>query len=100
MSARLYRVILPVSDIDQAAAFYGQLFDQPGFRVSPGRHYFHCGGTILACFDPRADGGTIEANPNGEGFYYSFAVNDLEAVFERAKTAGCQELEAEIETRP
>jgi predicted enzyme related to lactoylglutathione lyase len=88
MSARLYRVILPVSDIDQAAEFYGQLLDQPGFRISSGRHYFHCGGTILACFDPQADGRTFETHPNGEVYYYSFAVNDLEAVFERAKTAG------------
>ena len=100
MSARLYRVILPVSDIDRAAAFYGQLFDQPGFRVSPGRHYFHCGGTILACFDPRADGDAFESRANGEGVHYYFAVHDLEAVFARAKAAGCQELEDDIETRP
>ena len=80
MSARLYRVILPVSDIDRAATFYGQLFDQSGFRVSPGRHYFHCGGTILACFDARADGDAfdsrsnedaIETRPWGERSFYA-----------------------------
>ncbi len=100
MNARLYRVILPVTDIDRAASFYGRLLDAPGFRVSPGRHYFHCGGTILACFDPRADGDSFESRANGEGTHYYFAVNDLEAVYERAKSAGCQELEAAIETRP
>lgn len=33
---RLYRVILPVSDIERAAAFYTYLLDTTGERVSPG----------------------------------------------------------------
>ncbi len=40
MPPRLYRVILPVSNIDEAAAFYCYLLGIPGERVSPGRHYF------------------------------------------------------------
>ena len=47
----LYRVILPVSDIEKAAQFYEGLFGVHGTRVSPGRHYFDCEGTILACYD-------------------------------------------------
>ncbi len=39
-SARLFRVILPVADIEAAAAFYATLLDDAGMRVSPGRHYF------------------------------------------------------------
>jgi catechol 2,3-dioxygenase-like lactoylglutathione lyase family enzyme len=53
---RLYRVILPVADLERAAAFYATVFGTPGVRVSPGRHYFDCGGTILACYDQVADG--------------------------------------------
>lgn len=98
MGAKLYRVILPVADIERAAEFYRQVLGFEGRRVSPGRRYFDCGGTILACFDPRADGDDFDARPNADHLY--FAVADLEAVFARAKSAGCQWLEEKIETRP
>jgi catechol 2,3-dioxygenase-like lactoylglutathione lyase family enzyme len=91
-------VILPVSDINRAAAFYSRLLALPGRRVSPGRHYFDCGGTILACYDPRADGDSFDARPN-LGYVY-FAVVDLEATFARAKTAGCSSLDDSIRTQP
>ena len=51
--ARLFRVIMPVADVDVGAAFYGAIFREPGERVAPNRHYFRCGGTILALVDPR-----------------------------------------------
>lgn len=98
---KLYRVILPVSNIEQATIFYGQLMEAPGQRVSPGRHYFDCGGTILACYDPAADGDSL-----GEGWrfhpkqYLYFAVADLDACFDRAKDAGCGELDKEIAKMP
>jgi hypothetical protein len=38
-TSRLYRVILPVNDLDTAVPFYAALLEQPGFRVSGGRHY-------------------------------------------------------------
>jgi len=95
---RLYRVILPVSDIEAATRFYSALLGHPGRRVSPGRHYFDCGGAILACFDPRADGDQSDARPNQEHIY--FAVEDLEAVFQRAKTLGCRRIDAQIKTQP
>ena len=87
MTPKLYRVILPVSDLEQAARVYSHLLGIPGERVSPGRHYFDCGGTILACFDPRADGNTFDARPNPDFLY--FAVDDLEATLQRAEEAGC-----------
>ena len=98
---KLYRVILPVSNIEQAAMFYGQLFDTPGQRVSPGRHYFDCGGTILACYDPLADGDSVNGgwHPHSNQYIY-FAVADLEATFDRAKDAGCRELDEKIEMMP
>lgn len=94
---RLFRVILPVSDIDRAAEFYGRLLRIPGVRVSGGRHYFDCGGIILACFDPLADGNPESIGPNPD--YVYFAVDDLEATHERAREAGCDELN-EIRTQP
>ena len=85
-SIRLFRVIMPVTDIDEAARFYGTLFDQPGFRVSSGRHYFDCGGVILAIYDPTADGDRAAVRSNPQWVY--FAVPNLEAVFTRARTVG------------
>jgi len=73
---KLFRVILPVTDIEAAARFYAAVLGQSGVRVSPGRHYFDCDGTILACFDPSADGDGYAAQPNPECLY--FAVDDLE----------------------
>jgi catechol 2,3-dioxygenase-like lactoylglutathione lyase family enzyme len=98
VSPKLYRVILPVSDIERATAFYRQLLGAHGRRVSPGRHYFDCGGTILACYDPHADGDSFDARSNLGHLY--FAVDDLDATFTRAKTAGCSSLDAWIRTRP
>lgn len=87
--AMLYRVILPVNDIERAATFYGAVLNTPGMRVSPGRHYFDCGGTILACYDPIADG---DGNPGPHKphplQYLYFAVPDLEATLARVSEAG------------
>jgi predicted enzyme related to lactoylglutathione lyase len=98
MPIRLYRVILPVSDIRRAAEFYQFVLGIPGQRVSPGRHYFDCGGTILACFDPRADGDNFDARPNPDHLY--FAVDNLEAVHNRAKKAVCVSCDEQIKTMP
>lgn len=84
--AHLYRVILPVSDIDRAARFYAAVLGGPGRRVSPGRHYFECEGTILACFDPQADGDGYAARPIPEPLY--FAVSDLPSAYGACKGAG------------
>jgi uncharacterized glyoxalase superfamily protein PhnB len=101
MTPKLYRVILPVSDIEQASRFYSQLLDASGQRISPGRHYFDCGGTILACYDPVADGDSIDKgwHPHTNQYLY-FAVSDLDATFNRAKEAGCRELDERIEAMP
>ena len=85
-SARLFRVILPVNDIDASATFYSALLDDASMRVSPGRHYFDCGGVVLALYSPRSDGDDRTPRPNWDHVY--LAVNDLPAVFERARKAG------------
>ncbi|MEM7204064.1 MAG: VOC family protein [Planctomycetota bacterium] len=97
VSPTLFRIILPVADIERAAAFYEAVLELHGERVSPGRHYFDCGGTILACFDPRADGDDHDPTPNPDHVY--FAVDDLEAAFMRCGAAACQRVDP-IATRP
>ena len=79
---RLFRVIVPVSDIDAAARFYEDLLGLAGKRVSSGRHYLDCEGTILALFSPREDTDPWDASPNPEPIY--FAVDDLDVVHRRA----------------
>lgn len=97
---RLYRVILPVADIELAARFYGQVFAAPGERVSPGRHYFDCGGVILACYDPAKDGDALgQGWRHHENQYLYFAVADLETIRARLQAAGGEEVTA-IETMP
>jgi predicted enzyme related to lactoylglutathione lyase len=77
--ANLYRIIQPVADIEKATAFYSHVLGTEGERISPGRHYFDCDGTILACYDPNADGDEL-----GQGWrhhhnqYLYFGVSDLE----------------------
>jgi catechol 2,3-dioxygenase-like lactoylglutathione lyase family enzyme len=74
----LFRVIVQVTGIDRAAAFYAGVLGMPGERVSPGRHYFDCGGTILACVDPTGDGDGTQPAPLPDHLYLS--VDDLERV--------------------
>ena len=95
---KLYRVILPVSDIELAIEFYSALLGMSGERVSPGRHYFNCGGVILACFDPRVDGDDFDAKPNPDHVY--FAVDNLDEVYQRAQRLPCRQLDGEICVRP
>jgi len=83
---RLFRVITPVQDIERAAKFYTDLLGLEGMRVSPGRHYFDCGGVILALYDPKADGDAALPRPNFEHLY--FAVANLDAVYQRAERLG------------
>ena len=97
MDVRLFRVILPAADMERSIAFYGTLFDQTGEQVSTNRHYFECGGVILAIVDPRGEDSSSEVRPNPDHVY--FAVGDLEAMFERAQAAGCSWLEEQIRTR-
>ena len=101
MSPKLYRVILPVTDIAKAEKFYSELFQLPGERISPGRHYFNLGGTILAIYDPVADGDPLDGGwKHHQNQYIYIGVSDLEAVLERAKQAGATLISEEIESMP
>ena len=97
---KLYRVILPVESIDEAAEFYRHVLNTAGERVSAGRHYFDCGSVILACYDPSADGDDV-----GDGWSYHqnqylyFSVPELESVRRRIAEAGGHDL-SPIERMP
>ena len=98
---RLFRVILPVTDIEEAKKFYGLVLGTAGERVSPGRHYFDCGGTVLACYDPVADGdGLQEGWKHHPRQYIYFAVSNLDAIYQRAMDAGCTIVEGGIQKMP
>jgi catechol 2,3-dioxygenase-like lactoylglutathione lyase family enzyme len=98
MPIKLFRVILPVRSIEAAAAFYEAVLGIAGVRVSAGRHYFHCGATILACFSPREDGDAFDLPPNPDHLYFS--TDDIETSFKRCQDAGCKHVDGQIQTRP
>lgn len=79
---RLFRVILQVGDLDEAASFYTALLGVEGRHVGGGRCYFKAGDVILALLDPGADAPL----PNVE--YVYFAVDDLDALHARTRTLG------------
>jgi uncharacterized glyoxalase superfamily protein PhnB len=95
---RLFRVIVPVTGIEAGTRFYQAVLDQPGERVSTGRHYFECGGTILACYSSRDDGDAWDVPANPEHVY--FAVDDLEEAFSRCQSAGCKKVDSVIKKQP
>lgn len=86
MASKLFRVALQVGDLEQASAFYAKLLDDPGIPIPRGsRHYFDCGGVILALVDVTKGGEKPQPTPD----YIYFAVNNLEEIFERAKALNC-----------
>jgi predicted enzyme related to lactoylglutathione lyase len=99
----LFRVILQVSDLDEATVFYSKLLDTKGRRIPGARHYFDCGPMILALVDPTIGGD--EARPITD--YVYFSVKDIENVYSRARELGALpkgkvhgESAGEIVTRP
>jgi len=81
---KLFRITVEVSKLDEAAAFYAKLLGTEGKRHPGARHYFDCGGVILAVIDVTQGGMT--PTPGPKSLY--FAVEDLEAVHGRAKGLG------------
>ena len=96
MFASLYKVILPVTDVDQAEAFYSRLLGVSGRRVSADRHEFDCGGMTLSCL--LAEGEGSGSPVAGETVW--FAVGDLDAAFQQAAKAGGAMADSQIVTHP
>jgi hypothetical protein len=86
MAPTLYRIILQVDNLDKAEKFYGNLLGDRERRIPRGsRHYIDCGPVILALVDVTAE----DAKPQPLPDYIYFAVNDVEAVYERARELQC-----------
>lgn len=94
----LFRITIPVDDIEAATTFYAQLLATPGERVWVNRHYFHCGDVILACVVPPGD--PAKYRPEDDQRILYFAVDDIEAAFERARQAGCPYVDEAIAAQP
>ena len=81
---RIFRVTLEVAKLDEAASFYARLLGHGGKRHPGARHYFDCGGVILAIIDVTAGG--LSPTPGPKSLY--FEVSNLDAVHARAKALG------------
>jgi predicted enzyme related to lactoylglutathione lyase len=80
----LFRLNVEVGDLEEAADFYGKLFGVAGRKQAGSRCYFTCGGVTLQVVDVSS---VRSPHPAAKALY--FTVNDLEAIFERAKALGC-----------
>jgi predicted enzyme related to lactoylglutathione lyase len=81
---KIFRITVEVPDLDKASAFYAKLLGIDGKRHPGARHYFDCGGVILAVLDVTQGGMTPTIGP--KSIY--FAVDDVDAVHARAKALG------------
>jgi catechol 2,3-dioxygenase-like lactoylglutathione lyase family enzyme len=77
---RLFRVSLEVADLDRATDLYRELLGIDGQRHPGARHYFGCGGVILAVIDTSQGGLTPTPGPKS----LFFVVDDVEAIHRRA----------------
>jgi catechol 2,3-dioxygenase-like lactoylglutathione lyase family enzyme len=98
MKPKLFRIVVMVSDIDRAAPFYETVLGMVGQRVSPGRHYFDCDGTILACLDPNADADPCDVRPLPDYIY--FAVDNIEATYDACQKAGAVFADGDVHGDP
>ena len=83
-SPKLFRVTLEVADLERATQLYAALFGVEGQRYPGARHYFDCGGVIVAVLDVSRGG--MPPTPGPKSLY--FAVDDVDAVHGRAEQLG------------
>jgi catechol 2,3-dioxygenase-like lactoylglutathione lyase family enzyme len=83
---RLFRINIEVGNLDDAARFYGELLGLEGRRQAGSRVYFDAGGVTLQVVDVAAMGMGVP-HPAAKALY--FLVDDLDALFARAKALGC-----------
>lgn len=100
---KIFRVMLQVSDLEKAVAFYSELLGIKGRVLRGSRAYFDCGPVILAILDPTSGDETPQSIP--ENLYISVA--NLKDVHGRAAKLGCLSSEmvhgesaGEIKRRP
>src|SRR5689334_1082734 len=82
MSVTIVRITAEVDDLAAATAFYSELLGIAGTRHHGARHYFDCGGVMLAVLDISATGAAPVPHPKS----LTFAVDDVDAVHGRAQS--------------
>lgn len=90
--AKLYRVTIPVQDLERSAAFYGGLLGERGERVSEDWHYFTLGAVTLAC--RKAPWRQLK-DAHGEPLYLSTEM-PLVQLQARARQHGGSDIDSEI----
>ena len=83
-SAKLFRVTVEVADLQKATQIYTELLGTAGKRHPGARHYYDCGGAIVAVLDVSRGG--VPPTPGPKSLY--FAVANLDAVHARASALG------------
>ena len=83
-SPKLFRVTLEVADLERATQLYAALFGLEGQRYPGARHYFDCGGVIVAVLDVSRGG--MPPTPGPKSLY--FAVDDVDSLHARAEQLG------------
>ena len=76
----LFRVTVEVGNLDEATRFYQTLFGVDGKRHPGARHYFDCGGVIMAVIDVTQGG--LVPTPGPKSLYFS--ARDIDAIHARA----------------
>lgn len=95
---RIFRLVIPVDDIDAAVRFYSAIVGSPGERVWGNRHYFRCGEVLLAPVEPGED--SRDFRPAADPRVIYFAVDDLEATHDVVRAAGPAQLDEAIGEQP
>jgi predicted enzyme related to lactoylglutathione lyase len=80
----LFRINIEVGNLDKAAKFYGTLLGQTGRIQAGSRVYFTTGAVTLQVVDVSSEG---KPHPAAKALY--FTVEDLDAIFARAKALDC-----------
>ena len=80
-SPKLFRVTLEVADLERATQLYAALFGLDGQRYPGARHYFDCGGVIVAVLDVSRGG--MPPTPGPKSLYFA-----VDAVHARADQLG------------
>jgi len=81
---RLFRINVEVGNLAEAEDFYSKLLGLKGRKQAGSRCYFDCGPVTLQVVDVSS---VSQPHPAAKALY--FTVNNLDAVFARAKALNC-----------
>lgn len=87
---QLFRVSIPVRNLDVAERFYGRLLGNSGERISPAWHYFQFGQAILACHNAAAEGSKTPHAPHTEPLCIAVDENLQQLVIRAQNLGGLQ----------